>query len=116
MLAGMGFCDGSDRAMRRPVRQPGAERGVATDAPRWLDGMPASYAVFRRMAIPDVMRAIDATHSRLVQLVAGGRFQHVLQQHMGYWEERVPAGKHSFTGDADYVWYGMLLNAVQAVL
>ena len=76
------------------------------DAPRRLEGMPETYALFRRLPIPDVMRAFDATHSRLVQLVAGGRFQHVLQQHMGYWEERVPAGRQC------YVHYAIGTDAV----
>jgi hypothetical protein len=76
------------------------------DAPRRLTGMPARYAVFRRLAVPDVMRAFEATHSRLVQLVAGARFQHVLQEHMGYWEERVPAGQQC------YVHYAIGTDAV----
>jgi hypothetical protein len=76
------------------------------EAPRRLAGMPETYALFRRVPIPDVMRAFEATHSRLVQIVAGGKFQSVLQQHMGYWEDRVPAGKQC------YVHYAIGTDAV----
>lgn len=66
------------------------------DRPRQLNDMPASYAVFRRLSIADVVRAFDETSNLFVQLVAGRKFRHVLDQHMGYWEQRVPAGKQCF--------------------
>jgi hypothetical protein len=66
------------------------------DAPRQFQGMPASYARFRRLAIPDVVRAFDESHSLFVQLLAGRSFKDVLERHMGYWEKRVSVGKQCF--------------------
>jgi len=66
------------------------------DAPRRIDGMPASYARFKRLSIPDVVRAFDESHNLFTQLLAGRKFQNVLEQHMGYWEKRVPDGKQCF--------------------
>lgn len=66
------------------------------DAPRQLEEMPATYARFQRMSIPDVVRAFDETHNLFVQLLAGHKFQNTLEQHMGYWEKRIPAGKQCF--------------------
>jgi hypothetical protein len=34
-------------------------------APRQLAGMPASYARFKRFAIPDVVKAFDESHGLL---------------------------------------------------
>lgn len=65
------------------------------DTPRRLEGMPASYALFR-IPIPDVVRAFDESHGRLTQLLAGRRFHDVLDRHMGYWEKLVPAGQQCF--------------------
>jgi len=66
------------------------------DAPRQLDGMPSSYARFKRLSIPDVVRAFDETQNLFVQLIAGRKFRNVLEQHMGYWEKRIPDGKQCF--------------------
>lgn len=66
------------------------------DAPRRMEGMPPTYARFKRLSIPDVVRAFDESHTLFVQLMAGRKFQNVLDQHMGYWEKRVPAGKQCF--------------------
>ena len=77
------------------------------DAPRRLKGMPATYARFKRLSIPDVVRAFDETQSLFVQLIAGRKFRNVLDQHMGYWEKRVPDGKQCFvhyaTGPQDII-------------
>jgi hypothetical protein len=66
------------------------------DAPRRIEGMPATYARFRRLSIPDVVRAFDETHGLFARLIAGHAFRGVLEQHMGYWEQRIPAGQQSF--------------------
>lgn len=66
------------------------------DAPRQLQDMPAGYARFRRLAIPDVVRAFDESHNLFVQLLAGRKFKDVLERHMGYWEKRIPASKQCF--------------------
>lgn len=66
------------------------------DAPRPLAGMPATHSVYKRLSIPEVEQAFDETHSLFVQLFAGRKFRHVLEQHMGYWEQRIPAGKQCF--------------------
>ncbi len=65
-------------------------------APRRMEGMPESYAVFQRMSIPAVEKAFDESHNLMVQLLAGRKFRGVLERHMGYWEQRVPAGKDCF--------------------
>jgi hypothetical protein len=57
------------------------------DAPRRLEGMPATYARFKRLSIPDVVRAFDDTQNLFVQMIAGRKFRNVLEQHMGYWEK-----------------------------
>jgi hypothetical protein len=66
------------------------------DAPRTLEGLPATYARFKRLSIADVIQAFDETHSLFVQLIAGRKFRNVLEQHMGYWESRIPVGKQCF--------------------
>lgn len=70
------------------------------DSPRQLANMPAGYAVFRRLTIPEVRQAFDETQGWVVQMLAGRQFQHVLDEHMGYWEKRVPAGRHCFVHHA----------------
>ena len=65
------------------------------EAPRELAGLPG-YARFKRLSIPDVIRAFDETHSLFVQLLAGRKFRNVLEQHMGYWEKRIPDGRQCF--------------------
>lgn len=66
------------------------------DAPRQLAEMPATYARFKRLSIPDVLRAFDETQILFVRLIAGHKFHNVLQQRMGYWEKTIPEGKHCF--------------------
>jgi hypothetical protein len=66
------------------------------DAPRQLQGMPAGYARFKRLAIPEVVRAFDESHNLFVQLIAGRKFKDVLERHMGYWEKSVPVGRQCF--------------------
>jgi hypothetical protein len=66
------------------------------DAPRRIEGMPATYARFKRLTIPDVIRAFDETHSLFAQLIAGRKFRDALEQHMGYWEKKIPDGKACF--------------------
>jgi hypothetical protein len=65
-------------------------------APRALTGMPPGYTVFQRLAIPDVEKAFDESESLVVRLLAGRKFHHVLNQHMGYWEKRIPAGQQCY--------------------
>lgn len=66
------------------------------DAPRRMEAMPASYAVFKRLSIPEVIRAVQDTHSVSAPPTSGGKFQTMLDQRMGYWEKSVPEGKHCF--------------------
>lgn len=77
------------------------------DAPRQFQGMPPSYARFKRLAIPEVVRAFDESHNLFVQLLAGRKFKDVLERHMGYWEKRVPVDKQCFVhyaiGAADVI-------------
>jgi hypothetical protein len=70
------------------------------DAPRRLEAMPATYVLFKRLSIPEVIREFQAVQ---VQRAAGsapaidlGKFRKVLDQRMGYWEQRVTAGRHAF--------------------
>ena len=64
--------------------------------PRKLTGMPASYSVFQRLGIPEVVRAFEEANSLAVRLLAGRKFHNVLDQRMGYWEKRVPDGKQCY--------------------
>lgn len=59
-------------------------------APRTLPGKLPGYAIFQRMGIPEVVRAFDENESLFVRLLAARKFASVLNQHMGYWEKRVP--------------------------
>jgi hypothetical protein len=65
------------------------------DAPRRLEGMPATYARFKRLSIPDVVRAFDETQSLFVQLIAGRKFRNVLEQHIGRKESRTASNASS---------------------
>jgi hypothetical protein len=65
-------------------------------APRRLEHMPASYARFKRLSIPEVVRAFDESSGLFVQLIAGRQFRSVLEQHMGYWEHRIAAREQCF--------------------
>jgi hypothetical protein len=66
------------------------------DVPRRMEGMPATYACFKRLAIQDVVQAFDQTHDLFAQLIGGRKFQNVLEQQMGYWEQRIPGSKQCF--------------------
>jgi len=66
------------------------------EAPLRMEGMPASYALFKRISIPDVVRAFDESHGLFAQLLGGRKFHDALDQHMGYWEQRIPVGKQCF--------------------
>lgn len=63
--------------------------------PRRMHDMPASYTLFRRIAIPDILRGIAAPGIP-EPLANGDAFGKVLHHHMGYWESRVPAGHQCF--------------------
>lgn len=65
-------------------------------SPRALSDMPPSYAAFQRLAIPEVVKAFDESESLFVRLLAGRKFETNLNQHMGYWEKRVPPGQQCF--------------------
>lgn len=65
-------------------------------APRRLAGPLPGYSVFQRLGIPEIVRAFEENESLFVRLIAGRKFQTVLNAHMGYWEERVPAGRQCF--------------------
>lgn len=65
------------------------------ETPRQLGNLPG-YALFQRLSIPEVMQAFDASHSWVVQMLGGRKFYQVLDEHMGYWEKRIPAGKQCF--------------------
>lgn len=66
------------------------------EAPRRIDGMPATYARFKRLTVADVVRVFDETHSLFAQLMAGRKFRDVLEQHTGYWTKKIPAGMSCF--------------------
>ena len=66
------------------------------DAPRRMEAMPATYALFKRLSIPEVIRAAQETQSSSAPPTGGGKFQTMLDQRMGYWEKSVPDGKHCF--------------------
>jgi hypothetical protein len=64
--------------------------------PRTLPGKLPGYAIFQRLGIPEVVRAFDENESLFVRLLAGRKFASVLNQHMGYWEKRVPPGQQCY--------------------
>jgi hypothetical protein len=64
--------------------------------PRELSDMPASYAVFQRVPVAQVFRTFEEIESLFVRLVGGRKFHEALDQHMGYWEKKVPAGQECF--------------------
>src|SRR5271168_1074701 len=61
-----------------------------------MEGMPASYALFKRLSIPEVVRVVEATQSSSVPPDGAAKFRTVLDRNMGYWEKSVPDGKHCF--------------------
>jgi len=52
--------------------------------------MPASYARFKRLSIPEVIKAFDESHGLFTQLIAGRAFRDTLERHTGYWGKRIP--------------------------
>ena len=58
------------------------------DAPRRMEGMPASYALFKRLSIPEVVRTVEQTQSSSVPPIGAAKFRNMLDQNMGYWEEK----------------------------
>jgi hypothetical protein len=66
------------------------------DSPTRITDMPAIHACFRRLSIPEVVRAFQTAAGPAAQQTTIARFQDVLQRRTGYWEERVPAGKQCF--------------------
>ena len=58
------------------------------DAPRRLEGMPATYARFKLAVDPGCRAGLRRNANLFVQLIAGRKFRNVLEQHMGYWGER----------------------------
>jgi hypothetical protein len=65
-------------------------------APRRIADLPASYTVFQRVGIPEVVHAFAESTNLAARLLAGHKFQSVLDQRMGYWEQRVGPGLHGF--------------------
>jgi hypothetical protein len=66
------------------------------DAPRRMDGLPATYALFKRLSIPEVIAAFAPARSATAPAAAGADFQQRLDQRMGFWETKVPAGHACF--------------------
>jgi hypothetical protein len=64
--------------------------------PRRPGGLPDTHAVFQRIGIPEVVDAFGRQVPAIARLIAGGKFRRVLDQRMGYWESRVPAGQQCF--------------------
>jgi hypothetical protein len=59
-------------------------------------GLPESHTVFQRIPIAEVVAAFGRDVPALGRLIAGAKFRRVLDQRMGYWETRVPAGQSCF--------------------
>jgi hypothetical protein len=66
------------------------------DHPRELAEPPPSHSVFRRIPIPEVTRAFEESHGLAARISGGARFHRAIDEHMGYWEERVPAGRSCY--------------------
>jgi hypothetical protein len=64
--------------------------------PRQPAGLPDTHAVFRRIAIPEVLVAFRQQVPAVARFFAGRKFRQVLDQRMGYWESRIPAGDSCF--------------------
>lgn len=65
-------------------------------APHRPNGLPDTHAVFQRIGIPEVVEAFGKQVPAIARLIVGGKFRRVLDQRMGYWETRVPAGQSCF--------------------
>ena len=66
------------------------------ETPKRMTEAPASYAVFKRLSIAEVLAAAGRSAGSSAHPPADEKFQSVLGRRMGYWEERIPAGKHAF--------------------
>ncbi len=64
--------------------------------PKKLSNMPPGYSVFQRLAIPEVVKIFNDTVNPVARLIAGRKFQSVLDKRMGYWETKIPAGQQCF--------------------
>ena len=58
--------------------------------------MPAGHSVFQRLSIAEIARTAVEGRSRSAPTADGASFRAMVDRHMGYWEERVPAGKQCF--------------------
>ncbi len=65
------------------------------DKPRAFSELPPSYSVFQRVAIPEIKRIFEQKAGG-VRPQEAAAFGKVLDERMGYWEQRVPAGKQCF--------------------
>lgn len=64
--------------------------------PRKLTGMPDSYSVFRRLSIRELIEAFKVHAGASAGPAAGQEFERVLDEHMGYWEKRVPSDQQCY--------------------
>jgi hypothetical protein len=58
--------------------------------PRRLEGPPNGYSVFRRLPMRELVAAAGGAPP------PGSDFERVMREHMGYWEQRIPAGQQCF--------------------
>jgi hypothetical protein len=65
-------------------------------SPHVVPGLPPSHGEFKRVGIPEVVQAFARKVNPLARLLIGSKFRRVLDQRMGYWEKRVPAGQACF--------------------
>jgi hypothetical protein len=54
------------------------------------------YTRFQRIAIPAVKEAFAKEINPLIRLLIGKKFANIVDQRMGYWESRIPAGQVAF--------------------
>ena len=66
------------------------------DKPRTLANLPKTHTVFRRIGIPEVVKAFNREVNPLGRLLAGAKFRKVLDLRMGYWEKKIPPGQSCF--------------------
>src|SRR5262249_48289350 len=65
-------------------------------SPRQLRDMPPGYMVFKRVRVPEIMRAFDDNTSLLARTFARHKFQQAIDHSMGYWEKLIPADEECF--------------------
>lgn len=70
-----------------------------------LADMPLAHSLFQRLSLPEITQAAGASgHAAKAD---GPAFRALVDRHMSYWEERVPAGQRLFVhhgiGDAETV-------------